>query len=227
MAISVKALIFDYGNVLCGPQRLSDLQAMAAIFQMPEAEFEPIYWRNRMIYDAAQIDARSYWLKAALEGRRTLSDENIADLRRLDVESWSNPDPVMAAWAGNLRDAGVLTAVLSNMPMDLRIFVTSPSSWLPKFDHLTFSCDIGVCKPEWAIYEHCLQGLGVAASEALFLDDREENIEAARKVGIHSLLFTTPGEAMKEMDGKYALPVPIILHALDCEERKTSPRTSS
>ncbi len=209
MAISVKALIFDYGNVLCGPQQLSDLQAMAAIFEMPEAEFEPIYWRDRMIYDSAQMDAQAYWLKAALEARRTLTDQSIEELRRLDVESWSRPDPLMAAWARNLRNAGVLTAVLSNMPLDLRVAVTGPSSWLPTFDHMTFSCDIGVCKPERAIYEHCLQGLGVAASDALFLDDREENIEAARRAGIHALLFTTPGAAARAMHGHYDLPVPI------------------
>ena len=207
MAISIKALIFDYGNVLCGPQQLTDLQEMAAIFAMPVAEFEPIYWRNRMTYDASKIDAGYYWLQAALEACRTLSEQSIAELRRLDVESWSRPNPVMAAWARSLRNAGVRTAVLSNMPTDLRLAVTSPSSWLPEFDHMTFSCDIGVCKPERAIYEHCLQGLGVAASDALFLDDRAENIEASRQAGIHSLLFTTPAEATKAMDGHYLLPV--------------------
>jgi FMN phosphatase YigB (HAD superfamily) len=39
------------------------------------------------------------------------------------------------------------------------------------------------------IYEHTLQKLDVRADEALFLDDRLENVEGARAVGMHSLLF--------------------------------------
>jgi len=59
--------------------------------------------------------------------------------------------------------------------------------WLKNFDFATFSGDIRLIKPDPAIYEHTLQGLGVNASEALFLDDREINIQAARALGINSI----------------------------------------
>jgi FMN phosphatase YigB (HAD superfamily) len=39
------------------------------------------------------------------------------------------------------------------------------------------------------IYEHSLEKLSVRADEALFLDDRMENVEGARAVGMHGLLF--------------------------------------
>ena len=89
----------------------------------------------------------------------------------------------------SLRERGIKTAVLSNMPRDLREFLASPESWLPEFDHLTFSCDVRSSKPGAAIYEHCLEGLGVAAREAVFLDDREPNVTAARNLGMHALIF--------------------------------------
>ena len=41
---------------------------------------------------------------------------------------------------------------------------------------------------------------------ALFLDDRPDNITAARDLGIHGLLFTTPESAHAEIDGRYSIP---------------------
>ncbi len=64
-------------------------------------------------------------------------------------------------------------------------------NFLGYFDHVTFSCEIGVLKPEPEIYEHALRGLGVAPAEAVFLDDRPENVEGARHLGLHAELFTT------------------------------------
>jgi len=49
-------------------------------------------------------------------------------------------------------------------------------------------------KPDSAIYEHTLHGLGVSATEALFLDDREPNIRAARKLRIHGIQFSSIGQ---------------------------------
>lgn len=208
MQIAIKGLIFDYGNVLCQPQQLSDLEEMAAILQMPWKDFEPIYWTYRMVYDASKMSAREYWEKVASDAGRRLSDGEVEVLRKLDVDSWSLPNRVMIRYAEAVRRAGVRTAVLSNMPDDLR---QSVAAWLPEFDHSTYSCDLGVCKPDPAIYRDCLDGLGVGASEALFLDDRPENVRAAMDLGIHAILFTNPCEAAAILSRDYSLPL-----ALEC-----------
>jgi putative hydrolase of the HAD superfamily len=209
MAFQPTAVIFDYGNVLCAPQPPSDLQEMARIFDMPEDVYLPIYWRYRLPYDEARMDANSYWNQVASDCERTVTEEQIGELSGIDVRSWSHPNPVMVEWARELRQAGVRTAVLSNMPMDLRVYLTDVVRWLPEFDHMTFSCDVRLVKPKTEIYEHCLNGLGVRASEALFLDDRPENIAEARRLGIHTIEFTTPEAAIAAMDGQFTLPVPI------------------
>ena len=47
---------------------------------------------------------------------------------------------------------------------------------MEKFSFKTLSAEVGMIKPDPAIYEHTLRGLGVSAAEALFIDDREINI---------------------------------------------------
>ncbi len=59
-----------------------------------------------------------------------------------------------------------------------------------------------------AIYEHAIAGAGVASEEALFLDDRPENIEGARQAGMKAELFTTWEDFVIEMPGRYQLPAP-------------------
>lgn len=54
-------------------------------------------------------------------------------------------------------------------------------------------------KPDPAIYEHTLRGLGVTASEALFLDDREINIQAARALGIHAIRFRSMAQLRSDL----------------------------
>jgi HAD superfamily hydrolase (TIGR01509 family) len=61
-----------------------------------------------------------------------------------------------------------------------------------KFDTVVVSYEVGCAKPDAEIFELTLDRLGVAAAQALFVDDREVNLEGARRVGLRTLHFTGP-----------------------------------
>ena len=84
---------------------------------------------------------------------------------------------------------GMKIAILSNMGEELLAYMRQNFAWLDGFHHLTWSCELNLIKPLAAIYEHTLEKLNVRADEALFIDDRLENVEGARAVGIHSLVI--------------------------------------
>lgn len=202
----LSAVIFDYGNVLSDVQASSEVEAMAGILDLDKVRFQEAYWQFRVAYDEAELDPESYWRSVAGAAGRTVDADKIANLRRSDIRSWVRPNPIMVRWAQRVRAAGMKTAVLSNMPADLFEYLRSPESWLPAFDHMTFSCEVRSSKPAPEIYRHCLDGLGIAAAETLFLDDREPNVEGARKLGMQALLFTNVAAASTELDSRYALP---------------------
>jgi putative hydrolase of the HAD superfamily len=206
MRIYPKAVIFDYGLVLSGPQPKAEVEAMASLLHMDFDAFYNSSWRYRLEYDQAALDATSYWNSVA---QRALSSEDIARLIEIDNRSWTHPNPVMPGWARQLRQAGIRTAILSNMPVPVRDAVER-CEWLPEFDCRTYSCDLGITKPSPEIYEHCVAKLGIAPSETLFLDDRPENIRAAEALGMHGIVFTTPQEAAGEIDRRFGMPVPLI-----------------
>jgi putative hydrolase of the HAD superfamily len=203
--VSPSVVIFDYGNVLCRSQPATDVQAMADILGVPVPRFTESYWRFRVEYDAAALDPFAYWSAVAQTASRSLTPDQTSELIRIDGHSWSHPAPVMPQWARELRASGLRTALLSNIPAPVRDSVLR-CSWLPEFDARTFSCDVGVCKPEPEIYQDCLNNLGAKASDVLFLDDREPNIRAAEALGWHAVLFTDPAGAAREIEQRFALP---------------------
>jgi putative hydrolase of the HAD superfamily len=204
--ISPSAIIFDYGNVLSQPQPIADAQGMADILNLPLAQFTEVYWRFRVEYDAAALEPVEYWNTVAQNASRALTGDQIGALIEIDSRSWSYPDPVMAQWARRLRAAGLKTAILSNMPVTVRDYVLR-CPWLPEFDVRVFSCEVGVCKPAPKIYKDCLNQLGAAPSDVLFLDDRESNVRAAQALGMHALLFANPPAAAREISSNYHVPV--------------------
>jgi putative hydrolase of the HAD superfamily len=54
-----------------------------------------------------------------------------------------------------------------------------------------YSCNVGASKPSAAIYRAALQSLGVVAPEALYIDDIQEFVDAARQIGMDAIRFET------------------------------------
>lgn len=54
------------------------------------------------------------------------------------------------------------------------------------FDEIFLSCRMGIAKPDPRIYKQMIEKTHMIPEESLFLDDREDNCEAAEKLGIHA-----------------------------------------
>jgi putative hydrolase of the HAD superfamily len=79
---------------------------------------------------------------------------------------------------------------------------------LDHFDHVTLSYELRVTKPQAGIYEDAIRGLSVAPAEALFLDDRPENVAGAKAVGLQAELYVSWEQFEKDALGRYGLPAP-------------------
>ena len=187
--MSLRAVIFDYGLVLSGPPEPGARARLLEISGLPPEIFDAHYWKYRLDYDRGTLNGHTYWPAIACDTGVSLSPQQIEALIEQDVLLWATVDPVMLEWVGRVRASGMKTAILSNMGEDLLAYMREHFNWLDRFHHLTWSCELNLIKPMAAIYEHTLEQLNVRADEALFLDDRAENVEGARAVGIHALLF--------------------------------------
>lgn len=103
----------------------------------------------------------------------------------------------MFSLAGTLRRNGYKTVILSDTePPAMEYFYRQGYDM---FDVFVFSCAEGTKKPERKIYELALERLGVAASEAVFIDNREDFTEGAEQVGLNTVLFESVEQVKNEL----------------------------
>lgn len=196
----IRAVIFDYGMVLSYRDPVAH-QNLVTITGLDLATFERIYWPGRHDYDLALVDGPGYWAQFGREAGLTFTPEEIELLVRNDVLMWAALNPPMVAWAAALEKAGIRTAILSNMIPDLLHYMRqSPDfAWISGFSQLTWSCELGIVKPDPAIYTYTCEKLGLAPAEALFIDDKPENIEGAEALGMPGIQFTNIDQLREEL----------------------------
>ena len=205
--MKLRAVIFDYGNVICRPPTPQQLSDAAELCGFSVEDFVQAFWRKRREYDRGS-DARAYWLDIAESSGRKFDEALIAEMMRREVDFWARFDDRVLSWVRDLRAAGLRTGILSNLPRTLGERLRGEAGFLEHFDQVTFSYELGVIKPEALIYRHAIEGLGVAPGEALFLDDRPENVEGALAVGIHAVVFDSWEEFLERDCLRYGLPSP-------------------
>lgn len=202
----IKAVILDYGEVLSYPPTAEEWGRMARFFHVDAGQFRPLWDRNRLQYDCGDLSLETYWSKLAEDAGVKLEPGQLKELSRWDVEMWAHLNPAMVGWLKQMRSSGIKTGLLSNMPVDMIRHARQQFAWLSHFDHQTFSAEVRVVKPDPAIYRYSLEGLGVAASEALFVDDREPNVAGARAVGVRAIQFRSIAQLRDDL-GKLGFPV--------------------
>ena len=198
--MQICGVIFDYGLVLSHQDPVAH-QNLVRITGLDLDTFERIYWPGRPQYDLAQVDGPGYWKWFANEAGLSFTQEQIQSLVHNDVLMWAAVNPSMITWAGALQRAGIRTAVLSNMIPDLLQYMRTSSdfAWLSGFAQLTWSCELGMIKPDPAIYTYTCEKLGVAPAETIFLDDNPKNVRAADALGIHGIHFTGVDQLRQEL----------------------------
>lgn len=189
----LRALILDFGEVLVHSQRPELVQRMAELAAVPLPALQAAYWAHRGEYDRVG-SAQQYWDRVLRDARSPLEPAAREAARprlcAVDAESWTQYREEVWEIAARFKRDGGRTAMLSNCGPEVIDRMRAQREVARYFDALVISWEVGSLKPEPAIYRTALERLGVAAGEALFVDDRPENVAGAEAVGMHALLFT-------------------------------------
>lgn len=188
----IRAVIFDFGNVLCFPPEDAKVEGAAHFCGMGVFEFLEAFWKQRLDYDAGLMEPEAYW--ATIVGS-DFAAQKLSQLIRHEVEFWNNYDARVFEWIAALRADGVRVGMLSNLPRvlgeALRVETFLGKPFFDHFDHVTMSWELRSVKPQPAIYHYSFNGLSVAPSEALFIDDKQPNVDGAMETGLRAELYTT------------------------------------
>jgi HAD superfamily hydrolase (TIGR01509 family) len=189
--VPIRAVVFDIGSVLeiiddtlfpgAWPGRLG-LTADEFSMRLDGLPGDPL------LGEVTEEEMRTHWQRSLGLGD-AMADELMADFWRWYVGAIDQP---LLDWFVARRPAQ-LTGILSNSGPGAR---EREACWrfAEVTDDIVYSHEVGLKKPDRAIYALAQRRLAVEPEEILFLDDVDGHVEAARAAGWHAVLHeSTPG----------------------------------
>jgi putative hydrolase of the HAD superfamily len=202
--MTVRNVIFDFGGVLVRwkpreiIERFYDDASVHAL--IGQSIFQHVDWVEM---DRGTLDEPTATLRFAQRTGRP-AEEITAFLQHVRESLTTVPETV--AILQDLAGRGIPLYGLSNM-------ATETFAWLrQRYDHwslftgIVISADIRMIKPERQIFEYIVRQHGLVPAETVFIDDHAPNIDAARLLGFHTILFETPEQCAAELHRHGLLP---------------------
>jgi len=180
-----KAIIFDFFDVIHHDYQKSWLKERGL-------KREGGYAEASDLLDVGRIGFQEY-----LERFAELSGQTAADVAA-QFQSLARVDDAVVAIIKKLH-ANYFTGLVSNAHSEELRPILERHNLADLFHEIIISSDVGVSKPDPAIFHLMLERLGVKPHEAIFIDDNPVNIEGAKKVGLHGICFTSADALRKEL----------------------------
>jgi FMN phosphatase YigB (HAD superfamily) len=192
----IHTVFFDIGNTLLDFDFGVAARRLSAMTGRPEPE---VTWAMATLVERTRYELG--WTTSE-EFIRCVSAHFGLSLGRAEFRDvWSDiftENDEMIALARALR--GVKPRYLLSNTNDLHAeFFTERYPFIREFDGHIYSHLEGVGKPDPGIYRRALERAQTDAAHSLFIDDREENILAARQLGMNAVHYADRTQAMKEI----------------------------
>lgn len=198
MTTTIKAIIFDFGNVLL---EWNPRQVYRRYFNGDEAALEQfLHEVSFMDWNAQQDKGRPF-----AEGVADLSRQfpHHSELIQAYQDNWKDSIgdalPGTVALLKELKKAGYPVYGLSNWSAETFPIVRHKYEFFSLLDDYIISGEVGTVKPEPEIFEIMLERIGRPARECLFIDDSLTNIEQARNMGFVVVHFQSPEQLEREL----------------------------
>ena len=193
----INAVIFDWGGVLIDDPAPALFKYCANTFGVSVEQYINAF--DICIYDfqTGAATEEQFWANMAkcLNVPAPKKDSLWTEAFRAAYK----PRQEMFSLAGRLRKAGYKTAILSNTEMPVVAIINKQK--YDSFDVTVLSCLEGMAKPGREIYDFTLNRLGVSAQQTIFIDDKPENIEGAKRAGLQTIFFETIEKFKKDIAG--------------------------
>jgi epoxide hydrolase-like predicted phosphatase len=192
--MSIKAIIFDLGGVILRTEDQAPRTALGARHGLSyyDLSMQVLDGEDSRTAQVGGMSSAEFWDAASAKygmAHPAFRDEFFAG----DQLDWE----LIAAIRG-LRGK-YKTALLSNAFDDLRELISNDWKFHDAFDVMVVSAEVKMMKPDPRIYTYTIGLLSVEPGEAVFIDDVPANIDAAHKVGLHGVRFSSRQQALSDL----------------------------
>lgn len=201
----VSTIFFDVGGVLL--TNGWDRHCRRTVIEGFGLDYEEFRDRHEFVahdFEVGRLTLDTYLERTVFYRSRDFTPEQFFGA----MKSQSAPLPGALDLLDDLAATGVLLATLNNESRELneyRIDAFGLRTWFKLF---LSSCYLGVKKPEPEMFGLAFQITQVRSQDALFIDDRELNLECAREVGLPAIKYETATQLRAELTDRGLLGRP-------------------
>jgi putative hydrolase of the HAD superfamily len=189
----IRVIIFDYGGVLAFRRSEKFFQFVNKRYGISRDQFKKAWKIYNPDFEMGKCSNISFL--------KTISDFWGINPRLQDLAyafyAADEPESRMIRMIKKLKKHFVLS-ILSNSNKLLTDKIRH-YKFLSDINVMIFSDEVGIRKPDMRLYKLCIKELGVRPEECIFIDDKEENLEPAKKLGIHTILFKDRTQCWNEI----------------------------
>jgi putative hydrolase of the HAD superfamily len=183
----LQAVIFDLGRVLIDYNHAETIAAVAAISSVDRAQIRALYNEIASASGTGEIEAEE--LHQFFIDRAQVSADPLL-FQRAFCSSLARIEPALAYALELQQRPGVTVGVISNTNAAHVAWLDEHVPELDELDLVMMSNEIGMEKPDPAVFELALELLDVPAQQAFFVDDIAENVQTAQRLGMAGLVHT-------------------------------------
>jgi putative hydrolase of the HAD superfamily len=199
-----RAVILDLGNVIVGLDFPRAYRAAARLTRHGAEEIPNLIRAANLArpYERGELSSREFYRRFCRALDLELSYPEFVDL-------WSDmfqPEPILSDVLLRELAAATRLLLLSNTNEIHFEFIRAKYPLLQHFHDFVLSYRVGAMKPDPAIYLDTVRRAGCEAGECFFVDDIEENVEAARRLGIDAEVFRSANELAAQLRLRGVLP---------------------
>lgn len=196
--MTIRAIVFDIGGVLeITPNLGTDTKWEQQLNLEPGTLSKQLHhiWRAGSI-GAISLEEVHHSISEIIGLSEEQVNAYMADIWR---EYLGTLNVELADYFRNLRPR-YQTAILSNSFVGAREKEQEHYQFDEICDFIIYSHEVGLSKPDPRIYALTCERLGLSPAEVIFLDDREQAVEAARDCGLHAILFQNNAQAITAIE---------------------------
>jgi len=193
--MTIRAVVFDLGGTYLTHVYQSVHRAAAAYYGVPLSRASRVVEENLPPLFRAEIDEQTYWRRVG----------KILGSTKAPRIFWTGfyptkvrVKPKMHQLATRLRHAGYTIAALTNTIASHHTY-NMKNGRLAIFDAIFASSELGLAKPDPAIYQYASKHLHLKPEEIVYIDDQSINVRAARSVGMHGIVSWTPAQTRQQL----------------------------
>ena len=191
----ISCIIFDWGGVLVKNPVEDFIIECAKTIGVEVEQLKSTYSEFTYQFERGMISEKELWEKA-----ETKLNINIQSANSIWYDCFKNiysPREDMFNLANDLKENGYLIALLSNTEVPAMNFFNDQNYTM--FDYKIFSCKEGKAKPEPELYKILLNKLAIPAEQTLFIDDKLDNVETARKLNMNAVQYIDREKLIRDL----------------------------